>query len=204
MQKMEKAKNSLKILAILSAIFLLFSCNPLENETESDSLLVVQIVTGTDIDGNVVNYLQSDVQNIDSQTGQPYITADSAKATLKVSLLDPSPTVQPSQYNSITINRYVVSYSRSDGHNTPGVNLPYSFEGSLSVQIDAGSTAIIAFIIVREVAKLEPPLINLVEGTEEGVLQVTAKVDFYGQDMVNNTVKATGYLNIFFANYTDN
>lgn len=204
MQKMEKAKNSLKIMAILSAVLLLFSCNPLENETESASLLVVQDVTGTDIDGGTVNYLQSDVQNIDSTTGQPYITADPAKATLKVSLLNPDPTLQSSQYNSVTINRYVVSYSRSDGHNTPGVDIPYSHEGSLSVQIDAGSTALIAFIIVREVAKLEPPLINLVEGGEEGVLQVTAKVDFYGQDMVNNKVKATGYLNIYFANYTDN
>jgi len=201
---MEKAKNSLKIMAILSAIFLLFSCNPLENETESESLLVVQNITGVDIDGNTVNYLQSDVQKIDSQTGQPYIIADAAKATLKVSLLDPTPGVQSSQYNSITINRYVVSYSRSDGHNTPGVDIPYSFEGSLSNLIDVGSTATIAFIIVREVAKLEPPLINLVEGGEEGVLQVTAKVDFYGQDMANNKVKATGYLNIFFANYTEN
>ena len=201
---MEKVKNSLKIMAILSAIFLLFSCNPLENETESESLLVVQNITGVDIDGNTVNYLQSDVQKIDSQTGQPYIIADAAKATLKVSLLDPTPGVQSSQYNSITINRYVVSYSRSDGHNTPGVDIPYSFEGSLSNLIDVGSTATIAFIIVREVAKLEPPLINLVEGGEEGVLQVTAKVDFYGQDMANNKVKATGYLNIFFANYTEN
>ena len=204
MQKMEKAKNSLKTMAILSAIFLLFSCNPLENETESASLLVVQNVTGTDIDGNVVNYLQSDVQRIDDQTGQPYITADSAKATLRVSLLDPSPTVDASQYNRVTINRYVVSYSRSDGYNTPGVDLPYSFEGSLSNQIDVGSTSIIAFIVIREVAKLEQPLINLVEGGEEGVLQLTARVDFYGQDMANNKVKATGYLSIFCANYTDN
>ena len=200
---MEKAKNSLKIMAILSAVLLLFSCNPLENETESASLLVLQDLTGTDIDGSTVNYLQSDVQNIDSD-GQPYIEANSATATLKVSLLNPTTTAESSQYNSVTINRYVVSYSRSDGHNTPGVDLPYSFEGSLSVQIDVGSTEIIAFIIVREVAKLEPPLINLVEGGEEVVLQVTAKVDFYGQDMVNNKVKATGYLNIFFANYTDN
>jgi hypothetical protein len=204
MQKMKKAKNSLKIMAILSVVLLLFSCNPLENETESDSLLVVQSVTGTDIDGNTANYLQSDVQKIDDQTGQAYITADSAKATFKVSLLDPTPGLQSSQYHSVTINRYVVSYSRSDGHNTPGVDLPYSFEGSLSVQLDVGSTAAIAFIIVREVAKLEPPLINLVEGGEEGVLQVTAKVDFYGQDMANNKVKATGYLSIFFANYSDN
>ena len=201
---MEKAKNSLKIMAILSAVLLLFSCNPLENETESASLLVLQDLTGTDIDGSTVNYLQSDVQNIDSSTGQPYITADSANATLKASLLDPAPAAESSQYNSVTINRYVVSYSRSDGHNTPGVDIPYSHEGSLSVQMDIGSTASIAFIVVREVAKLEPPLINLVQGGEEIVLQVTAKVDFYGQDMVNNKVKATGYLNIFFANYTDN
>lgn len=200
---MEKAKNSLKILAILSAIFLLFSCNPLENETESASLLVVQSITGTDIDGNIANYLQSDVQRIDDQTGQSYITADVARATLKVSLLDPSSTTQSSQYNSVAINRYVVSYSRSDGLNTPGVDIPYSFEGSLSILIDVGSNAIISFIVVREVAKLEPPLINLHEGGEEGVLQVTAKVEFYGQDMANNKVKATGYLNIFFANYTD-
>jgi hypothetical protein len=201
---MEKAKSSLKIMAILSVVLLLFSCNPLENETESDSLLVVQSLTGTDIDGNTANYLQSDVQRIDEDTGQAYITADSAKATLKVSLLDPTSGLQSSQYNNVTINRYVVSYSRADGQNTPGVDLPYSFEGSLSVQLDVGSTATIAFIIVREVAKLEPPLINLIEGGEEGVLQVTAKVDFYGQDMVNNKVKATGYLSIFFANYTDN
>ena len=200
---MEKAKNSLKIMAILSAVLLLFSCNPLENETESASLLVLQDLTGTDIDGSTVNYLQSDVQNIDSSTGQPYITADSANATLKASLLDPAPAAESSQYNSVTINRYVVSYSRSDGHNTPGVDIPYSHEGSLSVQMDIGSTASIAFIVVREVAKLEPPLINLVQGGEEIVLQVTAKVDFYGQDMVNNKVKATGYLNIFFTNYND-
>lgn len=203
MQKMEKTKNSLKILAILSAVFLLFSCNPLENETESASLLVVQSITGTDIDGNTANYLQSDVQRVDEQTGQSYVIADVAKATLKVSLLDPSSTAQSSQYNSVAINRYVVSYSRSDGLNTPGVDIPYSFEGTLSILIDVGSSAVISLIVVREVAKLEPPLINLHEGGEEGVLQVTAKVEFYGQDMANNKVKAIGYLNIFFANYTD-
>jgi len=201
---MEKTKNSLKILAILSAIFLLFSCNPLENETESDSLLIVENLTGLDIDGNTVNYLQSDVQKIDETTGLAYYTADPASATLSVSLLDPSTTAEASQYNSVTITRYVVSFSRTDGHNTPGVDIPYSFEGTLSVVIDVGTTASVAFIIVREVAKLEAPLINLAGGTEEAVLQVTARVDFYGKDMSNNMVKATGYLNIFFANYIDN
>ena len=32
---------------------------------------------------------------------------------------------------------------------------------------------------------------------------MTATVDFYGHDLLNNKVTATGYLTIFFANYAD-
>jgi hypothetical protein len=53
------------------------------------------------------------------------------------------------------------------------------------------------------VAKLEPPLIALADGRAEGVLTCVAKIDFYGHDMINNKVKATGYLTIYFANYVD-
>jgi hypothetical protein len=56
-------------------------------------------------------------------------------------------------------------------------------------------------VIVRAVSKLEPPLINLASGRGEGELKATARIDFYGHDMLGNNVKATGYLTIFFANY---
>ena len=69
------------------------------------------------------------------------------------------------------------------------------------VEID--SSVDISFVIVREVSKLEPPLINLHEGRSEGVIEMRAKIDFFGHDMSNNKVKAIGYLTIFFANYAD-
>ncbi len=200
---MKKAKNVLKIVAILSFGFLLFSCNPIEDEGQSDSLLVLLNLTGTDIEDNEVNFLQSDVVNVDPNTGLYSIASDAAKATFTARLLDPYAPLGGSQYNSITVNRYAVTYIRADGKNRQGVDVPYAFEGSLSALIDIDSTVAVSFVIVREVAKLEPPLLNLREGRGEGVLQVTAKVDFYGQDMTKNKVKATGYLTIFFANYVD-
>lgn len=200
---MRNVKKALKIMVILPSIFLLFSCNPLENDSESTSLLIVENITGTDIEGNKVNFLQSDVVRIDPVTGLESATADVADATLRASLLDAAPILGPSQYSDIILTRYVVSYSRADGKNTPGQDVPLPFEGSLSTLVKIGSAASISLVIVREVAKQEPPLINLIQGRGEGVLQVTAKVEFYGQDMVNNKVKATGYLTIFFANYID-
>ncbi len=59
------------------------------------------------------------------------------------------------------------------------------------------------FVIVKEVSKLEPPLLNLVQNRADGVINVTAKVDLYGHDLLNKNVKATGYISVFFANYFD-
>lgn len=207
MQKMKKAKNAAKIMAILLALFFSFSCNPLEDDSDSNSLLTVVEILGTDAQGNQANYLHSDVIVIDSDTGEAGVFDDPATVTLRATLLDPTPGAQSSQYNSIRVTRYVVSFFRSDGKNTPGVDIPYSFEGSLSTLIDIGTTTNISFIIVRHVAKLEPPLIELANSTLEGgdelVMQVTARIDFYGHDMINHKVKATGYLTIFFANFAD-
>lgn len=200
---MEKAKNSLKITAVLTIIFFLLSCNPLEDETQSDSILVVVNMTGTTIEGSEVNFLQSDVVSVDPDTELSSVAADAAKATFTVELMDPASTLGPSHYNNILVTRYTVTYIRSDGKNTEGVDVPYFFEGSFSTLVEIDSTVEVSFVIVREVAKLEPPLLNLREGRGEGAIEVTAKVDFYGHDMTNNKIKATGYLTIFFANYTD-
>jgi len=166
-------------------------------------LLILDII-GTTVDGDNVSFHQSDVVHVDPDTGASSIIADIAAVTLQAKLLNPEPACAgASQYTSIVVTRYVVSYSRSDGQNTPGVDVPYSFEGSLSTLIECEATAEIPFVIVREVAKLEPPLLDLRGGGDEAIIQVTATIDFYGHDLVNNAVKATGYLSIFFADYID-
>jgi len=201
--KMKMIRPIITILAILSLSFYFTSCNPIEDETQSATMLIVNNITGYDIEGNEANFLQSDVLKVDETTGNTYVTADKAKATLSAQLLQPNAPLGASQYNSILVTRYVVSYIRTDGKSTEGVDVPYSFEGSLSTLVEVGQSVEISFIVVRAAAKLEPPLLNLAEGRAEGTLNVTAKIDFYGHDLANRKVKATGYLTIVFANYID-
>lgn len=203
---MKRIKNIFKITVILTAVIFLLSCNPTENASQSNSQLIVLGIEGKDFEGDAADYLQSDV--IVGTT----IYADPATATLSVKLINPAPLslLGTSQYNAITVKRYVVTYllpSDSDNPDyrisVPGVDTPYPFEGSMSIVIDAETTEEVSFIIVREVAKAEPPLLGLYDSGGEGVLEVKARVDFYGQDMSGNWVEATGFLTIFFTNYAD-
>jgi hypothetical protein len=192
---MKKLKTLFKILAILPVILLCLSCNPLSDDTRSASMLIVETILG---------FLQSDVIFEDPEDPtKTTIYSDSAVVSFRGRLLDPASLTGPSHYNDITVMRYVVSYIRADGRNTEGVDVPYSFEGNLSAVVPIDGTKDVTIVIVREVAKLEPPLINLQVWRDAGVIEATAKVDFYGQDQVGNTIKATGYLTIFFANYAN-
>jgi len=194
-------KRTIGAAVLLAASFLLISCNPVENESQSASLLIVEGLTGLDMQGTEGFFLQSDVLIEDPATGASSVRADSAKATFRATTLEPDPLLGTSQYNDIQITRYVVTYIRADGRNIEGVDVPYSFEGSLSALIRIGISTSVSFVIVREVAKQEPPLFNLRAALPGDILNVTAKVDFYGHDLANKTVRATGMLPVFFANY---
>ena len=200
---MRKANLTLRILAVCPWLFLLVACNPLENDTKALSMIVVEALAGTDTEGNEANFVQSDVQKIDKDTGTAYVMADIGKAILSARMIDPAPKYGTSPYADIQLTRYVITYTRSDGKNTPGVDVPYPIEGSISAIIKIDVQTSVVFVVVKEVAKLEPPLLSLVQNRAEGVLNATAKIDLYGHDMLNNNVKATGYISIFFANYFD-
>lgn len=201
---MKQAKIVFQITITLTALFLLLSCNAIENETKSGSLLVVESLTGVDMEGTEVNFLQSDVLFQDPDTLVETIYADLGKATLRVRLLDPASAFGPSQYNNIMLDKYVVSFFRADGNNREGIDIPYSFEGYLSTTITVDTAVDINFVVVREVAKMEPPLVDLANSIRDvGVLECRAKIEFYGHDQVNKTVKAVGYLTVFFANYAN-
>lgn len=194
----KKSATTLLILAVLPAILMLSACNPLEDDSKSSSFIIVESITGTDLFGKTASFLQSDVVLANST-----VTADVATATLQASLLDPAPILKPSQFNDIMLDRYIVSYSRVDGKNRQGVDVPYSFEGALTQLLKIGTSTSISFVVVREVAKLESPLIDLAQNRAEGVIEATAKIELYGHDLAENKVKATGYLTIFFANYAE-
>jgi hypothetical protein len=199
---MNNTRKTLSFLLVLPLLLLLTACNNVENDSRSASLLILENLAGKDATGAEANFLQSDVLKMTS-TGGGTIVADSAIATFRVESLDPAPITGASLYYDVMLDRYTVSYSRTDGRNNPGTDVPYPFEGSLSSLVPLGTTTQVAIVVVREAAKLEPPLVGLVDLGREVVLTATAKIDFYGHDLANNQVKATGYLTVYFANYAE-
>lgn len=198
---MKKAGLILKGFIGLAAALLLVSCNALVMDSQSATLLIVDSITGTDLEGQTADYLQSDVLYYDAETGRETIYADIANVTFRAELLAPNSPTGPSVYNDVQVTRYVVTYSQPNGNRVEGRDVPYSFEGSMSATVQVGATRAVSFVIVREVAKLEPPLVHLQDAGD--VLQVYANVDFYGKDMAGKSVKASGRLTIFFANYAN-
>jgi len=200
---MKNARKTLTLALVSSLLLLVGACNKVENHSRSASMLIVESILGKDIAGNDANFLQSDVLRVNATAGSSTVVADPATASLRAQMLDPAPVLGTSAYSNVTLDRYTVSYTRTDGKNTPGVDVPYPFEGSLTALIPVGTSTSVTFVLVREVAKLEPPLSRLVDEGAEVVLQTAAKIDFYGHDLANNQVHATGYLPVFFSNYSE-
>jgi len=193
-----------RVLALAALTLVLAACNPLENDTLSMSQLIVESMTGLDLGGKDANYVMSDVLFQDPDTGDTSIIADIAKATLSARMLDPNPITGPSSYADVQLTRYTVTFYRADGKNMPGVDVPHPFEGSVTALIKIGIPSQVNFVIVRETAKQESPLVNMLQlGTRAEAFTATARVDFYGHDLTGNAVKATGYISVTFANYAN-
>src|SRR4029079_2176501 len=104
------------------------------------------------------------------------------RATLGLAFSAPGPAVsplEPTQNQAITVNRYHVRFIRSDGRNTPGVDVPYGFDGAFTVTVTKESQA--TFELVRHVAKSEAPLGSLANNFT--VISTVAEITFYGRDL---------------------
>jgi hypothetical protein len=112
-------------------------------------------------------------------------------ATLGVSMKDANLTPGPN--NLVTITRYHVDYSRADGRNVPGVDVPHPFDGVTTASI--AGTGPVVFDLIRQVAKKELPLSQI---TGSNVVSTIAEITFFGQDLVGNDVSASGTLLINF------
>lgn len=131
---------------------------------------------------------------------------DNGRASFRVALKNPGPVTSPlgpSTLNEVTINRYRVRYLRADGRNTPGEDVPHSFDGAFTVTVGAQSGGTGTFVLVRHQAKREPPLRNMWDGGGMRFLSVIAEVTFYGRDQAGHDVEATGNIGINFGDYAD-
>jgi hypothetical protein len=137
-------------------------------------------------------------------TRVPTIFGDSGQVTMSLILKDPGipgATASPSELNQVTINRYHVTYRRADGRNTPGVDVPYGFDGAVTFTIPPGGTATASFELVRHVAKEEAPLVALKSSSV--IISTLAEITFYGRDQVGNDISAVGTIGVEFGNFGD-
>jgi hypothetical protein len=117
--------------------------------------------------------------------------------------------VAPTSNNQVTFSRYHVDYTRADGLNTPGVYVPYGFDGAVTATVLPTGPVTIGFELVRHVAKEEPPLAQLVPvslGTVQingVIINTIATVTLYGTDQVGNAVSVTASMSIEFGNFGD-
>src|SRR2546426_8307659 len=195
-------RSILRGVALIGLMAATASCGDVMRQGRSPVYLVIDSFQVANGGSSSVTYvaapLLSDVQTKGS------VFNDLGQVTLRISLKDVgtgATTLSPSSNNEVTITRYHVDYVRADGRNTPGVDVPYGFDGTITGTVPASGTLIIGFELVRHDAKFETPLSQLIANV--AVINTIAKVTFYGHDQVGNIVSVTGSVSVEFANFAD-
>jgi hypothetical protein len=96
-----------------------------------------------------------------------------------------------------------VSYRRSDGRNTQGVDIPFDFDGAVTFTVRPGEEARVPFSLVRAQAKLESPLMALRYGGNGLLISTIADVTFFGHDQTGRETSVTGKISVNFADWAD-
>jgi hypothetical protein len=208
--KMQRVKHYVLMAAVAASAI---SCGDVVRDGRSPMYMVIDqllAARGAATPGTYTGTLLSDVvTNVTTggvcttSTPCPTIYSDMGRVTLRMSPKDIGTTTvpSPSPNNEITINHYRVVFQRSDGRNTPGVDVPYSFDGAATGTIPSGGTLVLDFELVRHIAKMEPPLVLLASNLT--IIGTIAEVTFYGRDQVGNDINVKGTILIQFGNFGD-
>ena len=202
---------SWKTLAVIGIAVASAGCGELATQGRSPSQLVILSLTAapgsdpTQTSGTLLSDVITNVQRTvnGQQVSSATIFNDFAEAEFGLVLKDPGDPATPAaprELNAVTITRYRVVYRRTDGRNTPGVDVPFPFDSGVTTTVttDGGDAA---FEIVRSSAKLENPLSPLAGNPD--IISTIAEVTFYGRDQAGNDVSVTGLIGINFADFAD-
>lgn len=155
--------------------------------------------TGSTLQSDVITLVDQTVNGV--QTKVPTIFNDVATVTLGVVSKDP--TQLPTVINAVTVNRYRIAFKRSDGRNTPGVDVPFGWDGAIGLTIAAGSQGDAVFELVRHSSKSEPPLRNLINNGGQQYIYTVAEITFFGFDQNGNEVTVTANVDVAFSDFGD-
>jgi hypothetical protein len=138
----------------------------------------------------------------DVRTGGGWVE-DLGRVRMTIAMKDVTNPNSPTTNNSITVNRYRVSFRRSDGRNTQGVDVPYAFDGAVTFTVHPDEVIIAPFVLVRVQSKLEAPLMALTGLGGAVAISTLADVTFYGRDQTGREASVTGTISVNFADWAD-
>jgi hypothetical protein len=191
------------VATLVLAAGLTSGCGDQTRQGQASSYLVLSALQGAQGTSTTFgSVLQSDVLNVDPNTHVESIAADGGQAAFTLAMKDPGSSTSlnaPTPNNFITITQYHVEYVRSDGRNAPGVDVPFAFDGAVSITVSG--TATVGFTLVRIQAKQEAPLQALAHGGGANAISTIARVTFYGHDQTGREVSVTGNIQVDFADW---
>jgi len=184
------------------------SCSSVVRQGRGSSYLIIDSLTAASgaKPGDVGNVLQSDVITLVKGPDNNFHSTffeDSGFVTLRLAMKDVTSPLDPTTNNEITITNYHVKYTRADGRNTPGAEVPYAFDGAVTGTVKTDATLSVNFVLVRGQAKLEAPLEALRTLGGSVMISTIAEVTFYGHDQAGHQVNVTGKILVNFADFGD-
>jgi hypothetical protein len=190
--------------AIVALAIAAASCGSVVRDGAGTSFLVVNVLEGASgaRPSEFGGTLLSDVVTIVDDNATLF--NDLGRVSLSLGLKDPgsasSPNV-PTQNQAITVDRYRVRFIRADGRNTPGVDVPYGFDGAFTLTVTGGASTSIGFDLVKNSAKQEAPLAALARTPV--LINTIAEVTFFGRDLTGREASAIGRISVTFGNFGD-
>jgi hypothetical protein len=200
-----KIKCYLLIALFILAMISFPSCNAVENLTTSASRLIILNILGQDLNGVDSNTAFVDVI-VENDDGSTTIFNSYGSAYLQAEMIDPNKVASDiTYYNNIIVDQIDVQYTRNGGLNQEGEDIPYSFSQQVNALIEIGENYTLPFMLVQHIAKLESPLVDLVNLQQEKILKMEATVTFHSKDLGGNRLApVTGTISIWCANFADN
>ena len=190
-------RHALFLLAVASAAVSAGCSDFIRQDRAPVTLVIDRLEAASGASGEAGTFsgtLQSDVIT------EGAIFNDSGRVTMRAIMKDIL--AAPTTVNAVTINRYRITFRRSDGRNTPGVDVPQPFDSAVTFTVAPGATVSHTFELIRHLAKEEAPLRALATNREVTIATV-ADVTFFGRDQAGNDLSATGSIGVIFGDFAD-
>jgi hypothetical protein len=208
---------SVKILGIVGFAAAMTGCVP-DWARENETGIIMEIAGITGFAGGEQGGTEGDILMSDVVTDGAAFNDD---AVVTVNVYRKNPTVSAtSPLEHVRLESYQVRYFRTDGHSVEGVDVPHRITGALNsirfhTPTETGEIEAEAVItVVRQQAKREPPLLNLVGGNRgatgslllpgQGLITTVAEITIYARQVTTGEpLSATGQFQVTFADFAD-